>query len=735
MKKRFNKILSTFTILAIISLAFFPYRHGIGNYWDWTVPYFNLSLKSAFLSQLFDWRDISFGQTLAYNSGMYLLWLLNFVYTIKLPTEYIVYLLLVLFGFCTVILSKKLLGTGTKREKLLTWLVAFMIFFNPAIYYKLLAGHISYYLSFLLYTLLLFFLLFRFKPNLRGYLLFALLFAFVGSQVQFFLFAGITIFIYFLLNRKKFVLKYFLIFSSIVFLINLPWLINILLRVNNFSQISSLAQNESFSRAMFTSPIRIFVMVFSSATNIQYAYNKPVFAFFAIFNATLFYLVYVFFKQGLHKKIEGRNSLFLITLWITFCLLSTGFFNKLNIPGLSAFYPMLRESGHLAPLVLLFGSLSLVFVYNSLIVAGVIAGKSIERFNLGLYIYIGTFILINLFTFTVALPNTDFALARKEFLPIKNYIDNEKGAYNIAFYPFWNQYGFRGTEDKVINNKLLNNSGWDSFTYFSGLDYLSNYHSGGSSIDDSLQYKLLANKNSTELAQRNVRYFIDFSSIYKSNYDKYTQSQYYFNDLKNINDPSFTKKFLAINHDLSVPKESIYEIKDYLPRVYSPNAEVLFQKINPTRYRVEIEGVSSDTALYLLENYNRYWRIVPATQGLECANNKNFPNEKATECLVDERTDFTLTEFKKNSEFSSHNATDKNMNLWLINYDKIRTNDALIEAKNSDGSINLRFDLFFWPQLIYQSALVIAFLTLLIITSYLLWSKRKILVTDKSDRV
>jgi hypothetical protein len=707
------------SVLAFMLLLFWPYRHGIGNYWDWTVPYFNLNFWDAILGKLLIWQGITFGQSLPYNSGMYWQLVLSAIYSIRIPTEYLVYLGLSFFGFFTIWIVWKTCKPKKEKINFLYLLIAMASFLNPAIYYKLLAGHMNYYFSFLLFVVLIYYLLKKFKPTLKHYLVLAIILAFVGAQIQFFLFAILALLVYFIVYRERFRWKFAIWTAVIAFFINLPWMVNIFFGVNNVSQISGIAGSESFSAAMFTNPARIFAMVFAPATNIQYAFPKIAFGFFAVFSLVLVSSIIIFFAKRKYVGQRGKDAIFIIILWAIFVFLCTGLFNYLKIPYVQDLYPLLRESGHFAPLILLTGLLALAFIWDELRPAKLI--KSL------LIVYMALFIIINFYTFYRYLPKVNYALARESFSQTKTYLDDEVGAFNVAEYPFWNQYGFVGQEIDVVQEKQINQSGWDSFILYSGQDFLSNYHDGGKNINDSFQYAILKNNALEKLRSHNIKYLLDFSSIYKSNYGFYTSPDRYESNPSLLNNPNFVPSLLAENQqEINKVSENVYEIKNSLPRIYGDG--VTFKRVNSTEYKIQIKNLKDSTPLYFLDNYNNGWKIyLSESKGSLCSNPTNFSAQKTSECQSKDQIDLTALGYLRSPSFanSTHKMISGYANSWNFSISELKNNPDYKKyaTENSDGTIDLTLTLLFLPQVYYYVGMAVSLMAILAVVFMVVFLK------------
>ncbi len=687
----------------------------MGNYWDWTIPYFSNHTANYFQNQSLSWlSSVDLGHPLGYISGLYFNYLVSLNTYLK-PEHWFSILFILIFGLSFIFLNKIL---KVQVDRWLALLLALAAIFNPAIFYKLLAGHLGYLVSFPIFIYLIYFVLCKLENNFKSYLILGLILAFVGVEIQFFIIAAIFLMIFFLFTREKFSLKYLGLLILVPFLINLPWLSNFLVGANSVGASSSGATVMLFNDAAFCSLKRIFFMIFAPATDIQFVYSRIVLAYFGIFSAmtALSIILYYFFINRSPKSQVRSPVNVLVANLVVFTLLGTGYFQKIPIPILKTFYPMFRESGHFAPVIILFEilvlALTLPAILNRirnphLLTRPALGSGGVNLLTYSLTAYLLIFIGINAYTFYKYLPRVDFAAAREQFQPFENFGATDNSTYRVLSYPFWEQYGFINQPDLIKDGKLLNNSGWDSFVNLSGKDSISNYQAGGQSIDDTLQYRLLTTGNLTELEQKNVKYIYDLSGIYTSNWDIYTSADTYNNDLSLIkNDPNFIAKLIAANPGkITKVAKNIYKLNYFLPRIYaqstvlspqySAKLQASFTKINSTEYKISVKNLSSTAELNYLENFHPGWKLYLGDYKL------------LARPLFD----------------AAHTEKFGYANSWMINKDDI-IKQAKYFTTNSDGSINADLTLYFQPQTPFSVGVTLSILTILGSLSFLLYSAK-----------
>ncbi len=542
-----NKLIRMFLLyVSIYILVFYPIRNGFGQYWDSTFPYFKDHIKNIFLNKNYSWIELNFGQPLDYSTDYILRFFLSLFNFVNPET----------FRYCLYVLLFSLSSLGvfliTNKKLTVKWsfLLGLVALINPAIFYKFISGHLNYLLSYLIFIYLTYYLLFKFNKNFKSAIVVGLLLSFIGAQIQFFVIGFLFIVLFFCFNKNKFNLNYFVIICLLPFLINLIWLSNFILGANEISKVSRSAAKGSFIDLQEMDFINIFNLSFSKATLISRFYETQYLYFFII----LFLFLFLFLlKNKIKDKISGLFFVYLMILMI----LSTGIYFSFQIWPINILYPMFREVGHFAPLIILLLILSISAIAKK--------GKIKNIF----FYFIIIFFIINLTQFH-KYPNTiSFSYMRQQFNSFEENNTKDDSAYRILPYPFFGQYSISNINTKRIDGFLLNNTGFDSFMSFAGKDFankptLPNFKS-------SIQYRLLKTYDLEILKPYNIKYIYNFSDIYESNIEKYIPAHIYDNDLSLIkNDKDFFDKLIEKNPGkLEKIDENILYINDYVPRIFS----------------------------------------------------------------------------------------------------------------------------------------------------------------------
>lgn len=687
----------------IYTIFFIPILKGVGNFWDWTFPYFKDQLPNFFLNQSLSWTNLNFGSPLGYSSDYFFRFLIYLFSFLKLNPELLLYfIILFLFSAGSLgvfLISKKRLNIGW------SFIFGLVAFINPAIFYKLLAGHIDYFVSYVVFIYFVYYLLFKFQKTFKSAIILGLVFAFIGVQIQLFIFTLLFLVLYLGFNREKFCLKYFFVICLIPFLINIFWLTNFLL-TTGLQKAGETASLGVFSGLNTLKIINIFNFSFSRLTFID--------IFYSIYEKSFFILFYVFLViYCLKNKIRDKNNLFLFSFLLLTMILSTGFLNNIHIFPIGIISLLLREVGHFAPLIIL-----------TLVLLVILVKKRHYFIDIFFSVFLMLFLIINFYTFNQSFLKLNFNDVRNQFSSFYQFNNKNNSSYRILTYPFFSQYSFNKITVKEKNGYLINNIGWDSFIIFSGLDSVSN-EIKSEQLKDSVQYKLLKDYDINDLKKYNVKYIYNFSNIYESNHNRYVLPSDYDNDLSLIkNDKEFFNKLIAKNPNKLIRiNDQILEIKDSLPIVYSKN--LFFEKINSTKYKIILHNLKQSQVLDYFESFHNGWSLYLEKNPTDSLCKKSQEYNTVTECKQDQKF-FEGEElsylYKKKIFDDTHKIVDDYANQWTIDSTYIKQNfDKSYYTENPDGSINIELTLYFKPQSYFYLGLIISATTLLGCFGYLGW--------------
>jgi hypothetical protein len=378
--------------------------------------------------------------------------------------------------------------------------------------------------------------------------------------------------------------------------------------VVNFEKVSQVAKKATFSNTSTQLPLDIINLTFSKATLIEKFYNQQMQTFLTGFFVLLM-IVMLFAGINFISKLVRRTYYFQwsnlqnIIFLVTFGILSTGFIQNINLPIISSLAPILREAGHFAPIVILFG---LIMVFQSLLIARFALIKNV------ILLYMVVFLGVNLFVYSTSLPVINNAAVRDKFQATKQFQLRDESQYRVLSYPFFNQFAINDFPTNQQNKFNLNNSGWDSYSAFSDQDVFIPKLKRGD-FSDTFTYQLLTNKDLSVLEERNVRYIYDFSKVYQSNIEKYQPPSYYNNNVRLVkNNVTFFNELIANNPGrITKLSPTIYKLNKTSPRIVSKNLE--FTTISNTEYRLKIKNLTGRNVVTFLDSYNKGWKFKPLT--------------------------------------------------------------------------------------------------------------------------
>ncbi len=521
------------SIIIVYVTLFLPTIHGIGQYWDWSFPVFKSDMPNLYDYKSASWNESGQGSILGYSSDIYLRYAISHIPFLQ--PEYVRYVLLVaIFSLGTYFMYKI---SVRKLPAAYALLVSFLVLINPAIFYKLTAGHFNYIFSFTIFIGILFVLI-RYGNNtyVKAVLL-GIALAIVGAQIQFFFFTAFLFLLFSVIAKNNVHFRFIVVSIIIGVLLHAIWILPFL--VTGSGDVVAIAANAkvvSVARSMRQNYIDTFTLVFSQATQLSNFMPKLL----TIFCSFLFPLAIIPVVQ--HKS-QKKKLIILLVLLLLLVLLSTGIYNSLQIPLVSLIYPMFREVGHFAPLV--------VLVLATIIVISFQGSRNWYRLLMPMYLLI--FVVINGIFYFGNFQTVDLASFRKQTSVFHANLVRLNKTDRVLYYPFFDQYSIRTNTTQMHNNHPLTNSGHDSLFTFSGVPFVSNVVNLNSG-ENSLQVDLLNNYQLDKFIANGVTYIYDLSGVYKSNITNFIpahvidkdpvigqQRSDFFNDLITANPNTLSK--------------------------------------------------------------------------------------------------------------------------------------------------------------------------------------------------
>ena len=519
---------------------------GVGQYWDWTFPFYADQIGTFFSRAAESWTRDAGGSPLGYSSDYFARFGISLFRFLQ--PELLIYLLLVgLFAAGAYGVYKI---ASNHMRGWLAFLFGLVAFINPTIFYKFTAGHIDYLISYDLLIFLTYFLFYRFRPDFRSGVVVGLTLALIGTQIQFFAIGAALVALYFILRPEQWRWKLLAPLLALPLLINMVWLSNFMFGGADLASVGGEAAKSSFKGASSANYANIFSFSFSKATLISRFYNP----FELLVYGLLFVLMLVVIVRAKRKQVE---DVVLLSFLLLMLFMATGLFQILPLGPLTTLYPMFREVGHFAPVIVL----AMILLMSRLMPKG--ATKWL------CFVWLLLVIGISFVKFQTSAQSVNFATVRNQFAEFTNFAKTHDNAnYRVLSYPFFDQYALSSVSPKFQDKLPLKNSGHDSYAVYSPETFMKaavkpQY------FKQSPQYRLLMTMDVDVLKPYNVRYLYDFSNNYESFYDRYVAPSTFNNDLSLIkNNPDFFNQLLAANPDkLKRVSPHILEITDYTPRV------------------------------------------------------------------------------------------------------------------------------------------------------------------------
>lgn len=523
---------------------------GVGQYWDWTFPYFADQIGNFFTRSALSWTEVAGGSSLGYSSDYFLRFVISLF---KGVTPEVVLFVVLLATFTTGAMGVYALARRHTKP-VVAFLLGVAAFVNPTIFYKFTAGHVDYLVSYVLLIYLAYFLLYRFRPTMRSAVVVAFMLAIIGIQIQFLAIAAALIALYFFFRPEQWRWRFLLMLVALPILVNMVWLSNFIFGGANVASVSGEATKASFRATSNSDYLDIFSFSFSKATLIS--------RFYSVYELLLYGLLFVLMVVALLRtKRKQIEDVWLLTFLLVLLFLATGLFQLINLGPLTTLYPMFREVGHFAPLIVLV----MIILIARLLPRGITKAMIVA--------WLVIVIAISFVKYQTNTQSISFAAARQMFSEFKKFGDTH-GSYDarVLAYPFFDQYAFTALPIQFQDNLPLRNSGHDSFAAYSSQQFVKNAVKP-QDFKASVQYRLLQSMDVDVLKPYNVHYIYDFSGIYESYYERYVPPSTYDGDISWIkNDPDFLNQLLQANPEkLRRVSAHILEVTDYSPRISAVN--------------------------------------------------------------------------------------------------------------------------------------------------------------------
>jgi len=212
---------------------------------------------------------------------------------------------------------------------------------------------------------------------------------------------------------------------------------------------------------------------------------------------------------------------------------------------------------------------------------------------------------------------------------------------------------------------------------------------------------------------------------------------YHQKDLKEVGYYNYSDKYFT---KLTFGNLDVYSLKNAykVPHIditaLTGSPSVKYTKINPSHYKVDIQGVDGNFNLNFLYTFDNNWKLYLEPYSVNSCKTYNeylldtntgkpsdFGTEYVSECLTNDGSNNSIGEYtlylpKKGKLIENHSILNKYANSWNINIGDVRSNYSNeYFSVNTDGTINLSFDLLFIPQIYYNWSLMFSLMLFLVI--------------------
>lgn len=284
----------------------------------------------------------------------------------------------------------------------------------------------------------------------------------------------------------------------------------------------------------------------------------------------------------------------------------------------------------------------------------------------------------------------------------------------------------------VIKDAELDNVyvGTSPVKIFSGVNDISGHLSFNFTKEANIIDSLILDRKYKELNTILYNHVINYVLVTKNIPTQVLQSWIFYKDILEKQDDEFLtsitdKKVLTSlngNYELYTTKgqNSLLESKN-----------LIYKKINTVKYVADITNIINPQSFKFNDSYNFGWNIyLQKKQGSSLCDVSTVVNTTVRECK-EEFKFFDIHElsylWKKPVFNTSHVVTDASTNEWTIDPNFIKTNYGEdYYTRNSDGSINIRFVLYYVPQLFFYYGAIVSGLAIIISSVYMLYRKYKV---------
>jgi hypothetical protein len=688
-----NKTLKIYYILLVLfflSLITFIFLSGLEfnkfNFWIDNLGY--LVLDNSILRYLFVWDDNllgSFWGTLPISlPSIFIIYIIYSIFSIKYGTYLVLFFFIFIINISGYLLTNKIL-----KSEINSLIISPIFIFNPIVLWIFYGPNTTTFLMAFAGLLLGFLFLYGYQKSYRNISLVGIVLSSLLITHPFFFSFYFFIIAYLLIWEKRFLQTGIILFTMI--LLNLFWILPFI--------STYLFKEPSIPQDYSTNLIDVYVKGSSVAypfvfLNRSFDFIKSLYGNFDTLVIIIFFLLWGLLILGsiLAKKRVFNNIKYILLILILFLFSfgpvdGIGFLFKYTLENIPGFF-MFRSYQNV--LLFLFG----VVMFYILI---------LSKYNR--YI-LRTLQVISIMSLIMFISAKDIKVVDRstdipdEYFQVQKIVNQDKVQNKVLLLPLseYDYYSWDKYQDKYFLEAFFN-KGIIYYRPTLSDKYLeSKFNQFTKSESGIIDQK--------ELQKMNVKYILNRKDMI----DFYTP-------LKNeiSGEKIFTSEYI-----------DLYKIEGTLPIIEADNAS--FYKINPTKYKVQLDNLDQVSQLDFLNKKNIGWKLYlnPINSNTKDCNVIQEYNNEGKNIKECEHTQ----KFFEGEELSylwrqpvfedSHQLVYDYANQWTIDPEYIKANfDKSMYKENPDGSIDLELTLYFKPQSYFYLGIIISGTTLTLCLGYL----------------
>jgi hypothetical protein len=173
--------------------------NGVGQYWDWSFPFFKDQIPNYFSKASVSWTIDAQGSPLSYSTDYFFRFVVSRFSFIN-PEHLLYGMLVIMLAFSA--FGVYLITVKKSKNIIVSILIGLISILNPAIFYKLIAGHLDYLFSYCIFIWLIYFLFNVFRKKTKHYAILGIILALIGTQIQFFIMSAIVVVLFFIFHKN-----------------------------------------------------------------------------------------------------------------------------------------------------------------------------------------------------------------------------------------------------------------------------------------------------------------------------------------------------------------------------------------------------------------------------------------------------------------------------------------------------------------------------------------------------